>query len=128
MNTRPEVGEVVRSVIRRGARGGGLGGVGSPAEMASIEWGPVATWVAAVATFLTALIAILVAQGRFAGYRAPRIRITFADAEPWCRTGEPAAGRQVLWARVGVENVGRSTAHGCVGRLMGVTTDGDDSA
>ena len=96
--------------------------------VAAIEWGPVATWASAVATFLTALIAVLVAQGRFARFRAPRIRITFDDAEPWCRTGVGSSGRHLLWVRVGVENIGRGTAHGCVGRLMGVTTDGQERA
>jgi hypothetical protein len=92
--------------------------------MASIEWGPVATWAGAIATFVTAAVAVLVAMGRFDWFRAPRIRITFGDTAPWCRTGERDGGR-VLWVRVGVENVGRRPAHGCVGRLIGLSTDGE---
>jgi hypothetical protein len=29
-----------------------------------------------------------------------------------------------LWARVGVENIGGSTARGCIGRLIALSTDG----
>lgn len=88
----------------------------------AIEWGPVAVWFSAVATFVTALVAVLVAMGRFGGFRAPRLRMTFEETEPWCRAGE-RDGRRVLWVRVGVESVGRRPAHGCVGRLTGLVTD-----
>ena len=88
----------------------------------AIEWGPVAVWFSAVATFMTALVAVLVAMGRFDGFRAPRLRMTFEETEPWCRAGE-RDGRRVLWVRVGVETIGRRPAHGCVGRVTSLATD-----
>jgi hypothetical protein len=89
-----------------------------------IDWGPVSTWFGAVATFLAALVALLVALGLFDSVRGPRLRLTFEDAEPWRRATATAGGGEVLWVRVGVENVGRAPARGCVGRLIGLTTDG----
>src|SRR5262249_25669560 len=53
----------------------------------------------------------------------PRLRLTYAQAEPWCRAVEVAPRDDVFWVRVGVENRGRTTARGCVGRLTAVTTD-----
>jgi len=49
----------------------------------------------------------------FRWFRAPRLRITFEHTQPWCRT--EAHGE--LWVRVAVANVGRSPAHGWVGRI-----------
>jgi hypothetical protein len=90
--------------------------------MSAIDWGPVSAWAAAVATFGAALIAILVALGVFDSFRAPRIRITFEDREPWARSGS-LGNAAAYWVRVGVENVGRRAARGCVGRLTGIATD-----
>jgi hypothetical protein len=50
----------------------------------AVEWGPIAVWASALATFL----AVLVALGYFDGLRGPRIHVTFADTEPWCRRGD----------------------------------------
>lgn len=86
----------------------------------SADWGTVAAWAGGIATFLAALVALLVAAGVFSSFRAPRLRITFEHTQPWCRT--EAHGD--LWVRVGVENVGRSPAHGCVGRITALATDG----
>ena len=88
----------------------------------AFDWGPVSTWAAAVATFLAALIAILVALGVFDSFRAPRIRVTFEDREPWTRAGS-LGETSAYWVRVGIENVGRRAARGCVGRLTGLATD-----
>src|SRR5262245_62752693 len=91
----------------------------------AVEWGPIAVWVSALATFLAVLVAALVALGYFDGLRGPRIHVTFADTEPWCRRSDD--GRQEaggLWIRLGVENRGAGAARGCVGRLISVTTDG----
>jgi Glycosyl hydrolase family 3 N terminal domain len=84
------------------------------------EWGTVAAWAGGIATFLAALVALLVAAEVFDSLRAPRLRTTFDRAEPWCRTG--AHGE--LWVRVAGENAGRAPAHGCVGRIVGLSTDG----
>jgi hypothetical protein len=92
--------------------------------VANIEWGPVSAWVAAVATILATIVALLVAYRVPDSVRAPRLRLTFEPAEPWCRGAALADGRNVYWVRIGVENVGRDAARGCVGRLLGLTTDG----
>ena len=91
----------------------------------AVEWGPVAVWVSAVATFLAVLVAALVALGYFDGLRGPRIHVTFADTEPWCRRGSDGQGGGGLWIRLGIENRGAGPARGCVGRLISVTTDGE---
>jgi hypothetical protein len=92
--------------------------------MGNIEWGPVSAWVAATATILATIVALLVAYRVPDSLRAPRLRLTFEPAEPWCRRAALADGRNVYWVRIGVENVGRDAARGCVGRLLGLTTDG----
>jgi hypothetical protein len=89
----------------------------------AVEWGPVAVWVSAVATFLAVLVAALVALGYFDGLRGPRIQVTFADTEPWCRRASDGQGAGGLWIRLGIENRGTGPARGCVGRLISVTTD-----
>jgi hypothetical protein len=90
----------------------------------AIEWGPVGLWVSAALTFLALAVTALVALGFFDYLRGPRIRITFAPTEPWCRKGDREDGSSGLWVRVGVENQGRTAARGCVGRLLTVSTDG----
>jgi hypothetical protein len=80
----------------------------------------VAAWAGAIATFGAASVALLVAAGVFDSLRGPRLRLSFDRAEPWCRTG----AQRELWVRVAVENAGRAPAHGCVGRLVGLATDG----
>src|SRR5690349_13045944 len=95
---------------------------GCAALVATVEWGPVAAWAGAVVTFLSVLVALAIALGLFDAFRGPRIRITFEQIEPWCR--KAVGGDDALWVRVGVENVGRKPARGCVGRMISVTTDG----
>jgi hypothetical protein len=56
--------------------------------------------------------------------RTPGFRLTFEQTEPWCRGGVHPVDGEVLWVRVGVENVGQQPARGCVGRLTGIATDG----
>jgi hypothetical protein len=92
--------------------------------MTEIEWGPASSWAAAGATVVATLVALLVAYRVPDAARAPRLRITFEPTEPWCRTATLADGQDVYWVRVGVQNVGREPARGCVGRLIGLTTDG----
>lgn len=88
-----------------------------------VQYGPVGLWFAATATLVAGLIALLVALGLFERLRGPRLHLTFAPAEPWCRAVEVAPREDVFWVRVGVENKGRSTARGCIGRLTAATTD-----
>src|SRR5262245_15405065 len=88
-----------------------------------LEWGPVGAVVGAIATLLAALIALMVALGWFDRFRAPRLRITFEQSEPWCRDGHHPADGDVVWVRVGVENDGAQAARGCVGRLIAVRTE-----
>jgi hypothetical protein len=92
--------------------------------IAAVEWGPAAAWAAATATFTVALVALLASFGVFDTFRAARLRITFEQREPWCRTATLHDGSHALWVRVGVENAGRQPARGCVGRLVNLTTDG----
>lgn len=65
----------------------------STAATLAVDWGPVAVWVSAFATFLAVLVAALVALGYFDRLRGPRIHVTFADTEPWCRRGATVRGR-----------------------------------
>jgi hypothetical protein len=113
--------------------GGSLGAAaagavpGAAGVMAAIDWGPVSAWAGAAATVLATGVALLAAYRVPDAARAPRLRLTFGPTEPWCRRaapGAPADGRAGYWVRVGVENAGREPARGCVGRLLGVTTDG----
>jgi uncharacterized membrane protein len=90
----------------------------------SAEWGTVAAWAGGIATFLAALVALMGAAGVFSSFRASRLRFTFEHTQPWCRT-EPDGE---LWVRVAVENVGRRPAHGCVGRITALATDGHTRA
>ncbi len=89
-----------------------------------VVWGPVATWAGAIATVLIVMTTALVALGYFDSFRGPRIRLTFDATEPWCRQGRTEEGI-ALWVRVGVENVGHGPARGCLGRLIGVVTNGE---
>jgi hypothetical protein len=83
----------------------------------------VAVWASAIATVLVVLVALLTSLGAFGRLRAPRLRVTFEPIEPWCRTVDYPPDNEVLWVRVGVENVGPTTARGCIGRLTGLRTD-----
>jgi hypothetical protein len=92
--------------------------------MGQIDWGPVSAWVAATATILATIVALLVAYRVPDRVRKPRLRLSFEQTEPWCRQSAVSDGRVVFWVRLGVENVGPEPARGCVGRLIGLTTDG----
>ena len=84
-----------------------------------VDWGPVAAWLGATATFFVALIALLASFDVFERFQRPRLQVSFEEREPWCR-----AGPEGLWVRIGVENRGKRPARGCVGRMTGVSTDG----
>lgn len=96
-----------------------------PTAAAEVDYGSVGSWFGGIATLLVALVSVLVALGAFDALRNPRIRLTFQPTEPWCRYGSTKEGRRVLWVRIGVENVGRRPARGCVGRLNYVATSGE---
>ncbi|HEX5480722.1 MAG TPA: hypothetical protein VFY79_13480 [Dehalococcoidia bacterium] len=87
-------------------------------------WGPVSAWAAAIATFIVALVALLASLRVFEALGRPSIRITFEQREPWCREATIRDGTRALWVRVGVENTGRDTAHGCIGRMTSLKTGG----
>ncbi len=89
-----------------------------------VDWGPVGVWFGAVATFLVAVTALAVAAGLFDRFRVPAVQISFDQTQPWCRSGADRVDGDVLWVRVGVENVRREPARGCVGRMIGIATDG----
>jgi len=99
-----------------------------PGVVVAVDWGPVGTWFGGIATFPAAGIALLSSMGAFERRRAPRLLLTFEQTEPWCRPGIHPVDGDVLWLRVGVENVGQRPARGCVGRLSGITTDGTPRA
>lgn len=92
--------------------------------MGGIEWGPVAAWAGAIATVLVVITTSLVALGYFDRFRAPRLQVTFSSTEPWVRRGPLHDGTEAQWLRLGVENIGKTAAVGCVGRLSSVRTDG----
>jgi hypothetical protein len=92
-------------------------------SMSAVQWGPVAVWVGAIATFGAALVALLASIGWFGRLEKPKLELTFESTEPWCRqVGRDST--QVMWVRVGVENTGRTVARGCLGRLIRVSTGG----
>jgi hypothetical protein len=77
--------------------------------------GPIGVWVGAAATSVAVIVAALVALGFFDGLRGPRLHVTFAHTEPWCRHGgEDDDRRAGLWVRLGVENRGASPVRGYV--------------
>lgn len=90
---------------------------------AEVVYGPLGVWVGAGATILIVIVTVLVALGFFDSVRGPRLRLSFQPDEPWCRRGISSDGSQVLWVRIGVENVGARPARGCVGRLNDVATN-----
>lgn len=92
--------------------------------MLAVAWGPVAVWAGAVATFLAALTALVAGAGYLERLRAPRLLVTFEHAEPWCRSVDHPEEGDAYWVRVGVENLGRSPARGCIGRLTSLRTNG----
>jgi hypothetical protein len=69
-----------------------------------IDWVPVSAGVAATATILATIVALLVAYRVPDSVRAPRLRLTFRQLEPWCRSAALSDGRVVFWVRLGVEN------------------------
>jgi len=91
--------------------------------MLAVAWGPVAVWAGAVATFCAALIALGAGAGYLDRLRAPRLLLTFEHAEPWCRSVDHPDEGDAFWVRVGVENVGRGPARGCIGRLESLQTN-----
>jgi hypothetical protein len=92
--------------------------------MLAVAWGPVAVWAGAVATFCAALIALVAGAGYLDRLRAPHLLVTFEHAEPWCRSVDHPDEGDAFWVRVGVENVGRGPARGCIGRLTSLRTNG----
>jgi hypothetical protein len=88
-----------------------------------LDWGPVSSWVAGVATVVAVVVALL-------GWRVrdflqqPRLKITFDQAEPFCRETLLSDGRQSYWVRVKVQNRGKDPARECVGKLSKVYTGG----
>ena len=89
-----------------------------------VDWGPVSAWAAASATFTVALVALLASLRVFDAVGRPSIRVTFEAREPWCRAATTGDGCRALRVRVGIENTGRGTAYGCVGRMTSVRTCG----
>lgn len=99
---------------------------GVPMAGQAVDLGAAAGWAGAGATLLVVITTSLVALGFFDRFKAPRLVLTFAASEPWCRRGSLADGRAAWWVRIGVENRGKSVAYGCVGRLTAVATAGLD--
>jgi len=91
--------------------------------MTNVMWGPVAVWVGAFVSFFTAVVALLGGLGWFSYRDRPVLSLSFRPGEPWCRR-VGADGSDILWVRVAVDNVGKGSAKGCIGRLIGLTTDG----
>lgn len=93
---------------------------------AVVEWGPVGVWAGVIATVMIATVTALIALGKLSPVRRPKLRLTFEATDPWVRLGTESYNRG-HWLRIGVENQGSDRtgpARGCVGRLVGVTTDG----
>lgn len=84
-----------------------------------VDWGPIAVWVGALASFLAVIVALLGGLGWFSRRHEPVLRLSFGPGQPCCRRVGDA-----FWVRVAVDNIGRNPAKGCVGRLIGLSTDG----
>jgi hypothetical protein len=97
--------------------------VHSAAAVAQVDWGPVAVWVGALTTFLTVVVALLGGLGWFSLPRRPELRMTFEQAQPWCRQVGTGRDPESLWVRVAVQNDGVDPARGCIGRLSSSATD-----
>jgi hypothetical protein len=91
--------------------------------VAQVDWGPVAVWVGAATSFLAVVVALLGGLGLFSLRRQPVLRMTFEQAEPWCRHVVTGPDSGVLWVRVAVQNDGVDPARGCIGRLTSSATD-----
>jgi hypothetical protein len=76
--------------------------VHSAAAVAQVDWGPVAVWVGALTTFLTVVVALLGGLGWFSLPRRPELRMTFEQAQPWCRQVGTGRDPESLWVRVAV--------------------------
>ena len=94
--------------------------------MKDVEWGPVPVWVGAIASFLAVAVALLGGTGWFARLQRPVLRLSFESGQPWCRgvSADPSGEKDVLWVRIAVENHGSDPAKGCIGRLIGLATNG----
>jgi hypothetical protein len=90
-----------------------------------LTWGPLGAWAGAATTVLIVVVTILVSLGYFDRLRGPRINLTFESREPWVRFGKTEDAGRALWVRIGVQNVGKGPAKGCVGRLISVQTEGE---
>lgn len=95
---------------------------------ADVDWGPVAVWVGAAASFLAIIVALLGGLGFFARRQLPMLKLTFEQRQPWCRHVGDADAAKALWVRISVENRGVHPARGCVGRLLGLATDNEPRA
>jgi hypothetical protein len=89
-----------------------------------LDAAPLAAWAGAFATLLVATIALLAGFGVFEIVQGARLRVTFEPREPWCRI-VCRDGIERLWVRVRVESRGAKAAHGCVGRVTRVSTQGE---
>lgn len=68
---------------------------GEPMAGQAVDLGAAAGWAGAGATLLVVITTSLVALGFFDRFKAPRLVLTFAAGEPWCRRGcWPTAGRR----------------------------------
>lgn len=99
--------------------------LGGSVPLLGIDWGPLSSWFAAVATVLAATVALLGGFRVFDRLRAPRLIISFQQREPWCRKTRLQSGDEGYWVRLGVENVGKEPARSCIGKLAGVTSEGN---
>lgn len=88
-----------------------------------VDWGPVAVWAGAFVSSLAVVVALAGGLGWFARRDRPLLSLSFRPGQPWVRrVGDD--GTDILWVRVAVENMGKNPAKGCIGRLLGLTTDG----
>jgi hypothetical protein len=93
------------------------------ATTTQVEWGPVAVWISAVASFLTVGVALLGGLGWFTQHQRPRLELSFEQRQPWYRQVGEDDSATAHWVRVAVDNHGVVPARGCVGRLIGLATD-----
>jgi len=90
----------------------------------SVDWGPLSTWIGALATTAAVLVALFV-NVLAPWHRQPVLRIAFEPAEPYCRFTRLADGTIAYWVSVLVQNVGRTGASRCIGKFVDAQRNGE---
>lgn len=90
----------------------------------SVDWNLVVQSIAAGGSIFVGIVAVLAGFGVFQIHRRPKLKLSFQEMEPWCRTTEVEPGRRAYWIRLVVENARGEPAEGLIAKAMEVRTGG----